>query len=129
MHLLEPSFRFFRPTTIFRRDHRTTVTAALLLIVTYFGLSATMHALMNVLVKINAYSFIYTVLYIEMHIIFCQNVLATSTFRDLICSHQHMLNLWGGSIHTADGANVAKIFNVTAYPFLALVACRQGRTR
>jgi hypothetical protein len=60
---------------------------------------------------------------------FCQNVLATSTFRDLICSHQHILNLWGGSIHTADGANVAKIFNVTAYPFLALVACRQGRTR
>jgi hypothetical protein len=60
---------------------------------------------------------------------FCQNVLATSTFRNLICSHQHMLNLWGGSIHTADGANVAKIFNVAAYPFLALVACRQGRTR
>lgn len=60
---------------------------------------------------------------------FCQNVIATSTFRNLISSHQHMLNVWGGSIHTADGANVAKIFNVTAYPFLALVACRQGRTR
>jgi hypothetical protein len=31
---------------------------------------------------------------------------------------------WGGSIHTADGKYVQNLFNVTAYPFLALVRAR-----
>lgn len=60
---------------------------------------------------------------------FCQNVLATSAFQNVARSNQHILSTWGASIHTADGANVAKLFNVTSYPFVAIVACRQGRSR
>ena len=60
---------------------------------------------------------------------FCHNVLASSAIQTLIQANQHMLTVWGGSIHTADGAQVAKLLHVTKYPFVALVACQQGRTR
>ena len=36
------------------------------------------------------------------------------------------LMVWGGSIHTADGAAVARSLNVCAYPFIALLSCQRG---
>lgn len=51
-------------------------------------------------------------------------------FCDRILSHPRVLQQlctnfvsWGGSIHTADGANIVQMLNVTAYPYVALLAC------
>ena len=54
----------------------------------------------------------------------------SDSFCARILSHPRVLThlstsfiTWGGSIHTADGANVGRMLNVSAYPYVALLAC------
>ena len=51
---------------------------------------------------------------------FCQRILCHPQVLELL---NHNILTWGGSIHTADGARVAEMLNVSAYPYVALLAC------
>lgn len=59
---------------------------------------------------------------------FLKNVLCHTRILTLLKEHKELITCWGGSIHTADGLNAMYSFQVTTFPFLALVRVHPNTT-